>query len=102
SEAGTETSQFPELLRVRANILLSRPSSDEALAEADIVRALAEARRQCALAWELRAAMTLTRLRIRQKRGEDRELVSSLYARFTEGFETPDLRAARQLLQSLN
>jgi len=102
SEAGTETSQFPELLRVRADILLSMPSTDEALAEADIVRALAEARRQCALAWELRAAMTLMRLRIKQNRAENRDLVASLYARFTEGFETPDLRGARQLLQSLN
>ena len=102
TEAGTETSQFPELLRVQADILVAMPSSDEVLAEAVIMRALAEARRQCALAWELRAAMTLARLRVKQGRGQEgRELVSAVYARFTEGFETRDLKAAGQLLQSL-
>jgi predicted ATPase/DNA-binding winged helix-turn-helix (wHTH) protein len=102
TEAGSERSQFPELFRVRADILLSMPSTDEVLAEAVVMRALAEARRQCALAWELRAAMTLARLRVKQGRGQEgRECVSSVYARFTEGFETRDLKAARQLLQSL-
>jgi len=102
AEAGTETSQFPELLRVQADILVSMPSTDEARAEAVIMRALEEARRQCALAWELRTAMTLARLRVKQNRGQEgRELVSSVYARFTEGFETRDLKAAGQLLQSL-
>lgn len=95
AEAGTETSQFPELLRIRAEILLSMPSTDEVLAETVITRALAEARRQTALAWELRTAMTLARLRAKQGRGQEgRELVSSVYARFTEGFETGDLKAA--------
>jgi predicted ATPase/DNA-binding winged helix-turn-helix (wHTH) protein len=102
TEAGTETSQFPELLRVQADILVSMPSTDEVLAEAVIMRALEEARRQCALAWELRSAMTLARLRVKQSRGQEgRELVSSVYARFTEGFETRDLKVAGQLLQSL-
>ncbi len=101
TEAGSETSQFPELLRVQAEILVSMPSTDVVLAEAVIMRALAEARQQCALAWELRAAMTLARLRVKQGRGEEgRELVSSVYARFTEGFETRDLKAAARLLQS--
>ena len=102
TEAGTETSQFPELLRVQADILLSMPSTDEMLMEAVIMRALAEARRQCALAWELRTAMTLARLRARQGRHEDaHQLLSSVYAQFTEGFETGDLKAARQLLNEL-
>jgi predicted ATPase/DNA-binding winged helix-turn-helix (wHTH) protein len=101
TEAGSETSQFPELLRVQADILLSMPSTDEALAEAVLMRALAEARRQCALAWELRAAMTLARLRGRQGRSQEgRELVSSVYARFSEGFETRDLQAARKLVEA--
>ena len=102
AEAGTEASQFPELLRVQADTLVSAPSTDEARAEAVIMRALEEARRQCALAWELRTTMTLARLRVKQNRGQEgRELVSSVYARFTEGFETRDLKAAGQLLQSL-
>jgi len=102
SEAGSELCQFPEMLRIQAEILLSMPSTDEARAQAILVRALEEARRQGALAWELRAAMTLARLRVTQGRGrEGRELVSCVYARFTEGLETRELGAARQLLQSL-
>ncbi len=101
TEAGTERSQFPELLRVQADILMSMRSSDEELAESVIVRALAEARRQGALAWELRAAMTLTRLRVKQGRGQEgREIVAALYARFTEGFETRDLEAAAEVLRT--
>jgi predicted ATPase len=102
AEAGTETSQFPELLRVQADILVSVPSADEARAEAVIMRALEEARRQDALAWELRTTMTLARLRVKQNRGQEgRELVSSVYGRFTEGFETRDLKTAVQVLRSL-
>jgi predicted ATPase len=101
TEAGTETSQFPELLRVQADLLLSVPSHDEVLVEAVIMRALAEARRQSALAWELRTAMTLAKLRKEQGRAQEgREMVSSVRARYTEGFETRDLQAAAQFLQS--
>jgi predicted ATPase/DNA-binding winged helix-turn-helix (wHTH) protein len=100
--AGSEAAQFPELLRVKAHVLLSMPSSDEALVESVTMRALDEARRQGALAWELRAGMTLAQLRLKQGRArEGRELLSSLYARFTEGFETRDLRAARETLAAL-
>ena len=38
-------------------------------------------------------AMTLTRLRASQGRGDDRQLLSSRYSRFTKGFETDDLKA---------
>jgi predicted ATPase/DNA-binding winged helix-turn-helix (wHTH) protein len=100
----TETAEFPELLRVQADILLSMPEPDESAAEDCLTRALAVARRQSALAWELRAAMTLTRVRAKQSGGNDahHQLLSSIYGRFTEGFETGDLRAARRLLQELD
>ena len=102
TEAGSEMCQYPELLRVHADILVSTPSTDVALAEAFITRALEEARRQGALAWELRTAMTLCRLRVKQGRGQEgRESLSSVYDRFTEGFETRDLKAARALLEAL-
>jgi ATP/maltotriose-dependent transcriptional regulator MalT len=103
TETGSETSLFPDMLRVQADILVAMmPSANEELAEAVGMRALDEARRQCALAWELRAAMTLARLRVKQGHGEDaRELMSAVYARFTEGFETRDLQAAGQLLRAL-
>jgi predicted ATPase len=97
-----EASQIPELLRVQACILMSMPQADESRVEAVLMQALAEARRQGALAWELRAAMTLARLRARQGRGaEGREVLALVHARFAEGFDTSDLEAARDLLRTL-
>jgi predicted ATPase/DNA-binding winged helix-turn-helix (wHTH) protein len=96
-----EMSHFPELLRLQGQILLMRPEPDEAAAEAVLERALQVAQKQGALSWELRAAMTLARLRAQQDRArEGRKLVASVYARFTEGFGTPDLQEARQLLET--
>ena len=100
TERGCEISQLPELLRVQADVLVSMPSTDEVLAEAAVMRALTEGSRQGSLAWELRAAMTIARLRSKQGRDQEgRTVVSSIYARFTEGFETRDLKAARELMQ---
>jgi predicted ATPase/DNA-binding winged helix-turn-helix (wHTH) protein len=97
-----ETSQFPELLRIQAEILISTSESGEARAEDILIQALAEARRQSALAWELRVATTFARLRAKQGRGQEgRQLLSCVYGRFTEGFETGNLKTANQLLQSL-
>ena len=59
------------------------------------------ARRQGALAWELRGAMSLARSWIGQGRfAEARELVAPLYGRFDEGLETADLRAARAIVSA--
>jgi adenylate cyclase len=71
----------------------------EAEAEASFCRALEVSQRQGALSLELRAATSLARLRIRQgRRDEARELVTGVLGRFTEGFDTRDLRSARALL----
>jgi predicted ATPase len=100
---GEKTAEFPEVLRVQAEILLSKPQPDESEAEDCLVRALTVARRQSALSWELRIAMTLARVQARQGRGDEaRQLLSCVYSRFTEGFETGDLQAARQLLTELD
>jgi predicted ATPase len=57
------------------------------------------ARRQDALSWELRAATGLARLRVTHDRAEDaRRILAPVYERFTEGFDTADLLAAKQLL----
>jgi predicted ATPase len=78
-----------------------RAQPDEARAEVTLERALSVARQQGALSWELRGAITLARLRSKLGRGhEGRELVASVYARFTERFGTPDLRDAKQLLET--
>ena len=101
-QGGTEALEAPELLRVQATILLSMPEPDEAQAESCLMRSLACARRQSALAWELRTATTLARLRVAQGRGaEARQLLSPVYGRFTEGFASSDLKAAKQLLDEL-
>jgi predicted ATPase len=61
-------------------------------AEASFVQAVAVAHCQQAKSWELRAAMSLSRLWQRQGKGtEARELLAPIYGWFTEGFETADL-----------
>ena len=60
------------------------------------------ARRQQAKSWELRAAMSLSRLWQRQgKRAEAHELLTPVYGWFTEGFDTADLQEAKALLEAL-
>ena len=63
----------------------------------------APARQQQAKSWELRAAMSMARLRRDQgKRGDARELLAPVYGWFTEGFDTHDLKEAKQLLDELS
>ena len=77
-----------------------RPTWEEA--EACFQQALAIARQQQAQSWELRAAMSLARLWQPQgKRAEAYALLAPIYGWFTEGFDTPDLREARGLLDAL-
>jgi predicted ATPase len=92
-----------ELNRLRGELLLLE-HGESAAAEAEVCfrRALEIARRQEARAWELRAAMSLARLAQRQCKGtETRPRLAEIYAAFTEGFDTPDLRNARALLDAL-
>jgi predicted ATPase len=57
---------------------------------------------QDAKLWELRAAVSLARLRRDQgPRAEARELLAPIYDWFTEGFDTPDLKEAKALLDEL-
>jgi len=92
-----------ELLRIKGEIvLLGGASNAAAAAEGLFSEGLGWARRQDALSWELRCACSLARLRDSQDRGKDgAELLGAVYARFTEGFETADLKAAKALLDSL-
>jgi predicted ATPase len=65
-------------------------------------RALAVARQQQAKSLELRAAMSLSRLWQQQgKQAQAHELLSAIYAWFSEGFDTRDLQQAKALLASL-
>jgi predicted ATPase len=91
-----------ELLRVKGElILLDDAAGAEAAAENCFAQSLDWARRQEVLSWELRAALSLARLRRAQDRHDDaRQSLAPVYDRFTEGFATPDLRAAKSILQS--
>ncbi len=89
---------FAELLRIKGEILLQREAVSAA--EDSFLAAINIARQQEALLWELHAALGLARLRVKQGRGgEARQLVGQVYDRFTEGFESPDLRAVRAFLE---
>jgi tetratricopeptide (TPR) repeat protein len=92
---------LPEQYRVRAELLLLGPGS-EAEAEASLRQALDLARSQKSKSLELRAATSLARLLRKQGRAaEGRDLLAECYAWFTEGFDTPDLQEARELLEEL-
>jgi predicted ATPase len=92
-----------ELLRIKAELLLLSSDRESAnAAEACFVAALDEARRQGAALWEIRIALGLARLKTRQGRPDDAQrIVAPVYHRFTEGFDTADLRAVRALLDAL-
>jgi predicted ATPase len=94
---------FAELLRVKGQLLLLQGgSSAAATAEDNFRQALDWARRQGALSWELRAATRLAQLLRDQGRAADAVvLLHPIYDRFTEGFDTVDLKTAKALLDSL-
>jgi predicted ATPase len=88
-----------ELLRLRGQLL---QGADPATAESLFEEALRVAKHQEAKLWELRAAVSLTRLRRDQaRRAEARDLLAPVYGWFTEGFDTPDLKEAKALLDEL-
>jgi predicted ATPase len=81
---------------------LGSAGGDRAMAEACFIDAMTVARAQSAKLWELRAATSLAGLWAEQsRRAEARELLAPVYNWFTEGFDTPDLREAKALLDAL-
>jgi predicted ATPase len=71
-------------------------------AEASLGNALEIARSRNARSWELRASTSLARLWAEQgTRQKALELLAPVYGLFTEGFDTPDLKEAKTLLQQL-
>jgi predicted ATPase len=89
-----------ELNRHSGQLLLRQGHSEAA--EKLYRKALNIAREQEAKLWELRASVSLARLRHEQgRRAEARDLLAPVYGWFTEGFDTPDLKEARALLDEL-
>jgi predicted ATPase len=89
-----------ELLRIKSQILAARHDRESAFN--CLTEALAVARAQSALAWELRSTMALARLLCEGgQRDQARHTLALVYDRFTEGFDAADLRLARALLEDL-
>jgi len=92
----------PEIHRLEGELLLQETGSSADAAEAHFRAAIDIARGRAEKSLELRAAMSLARLlAARGRRDEARRQVADVYAWFTEGLDTRDLRAAKTLLAEL-
>jgi predicted ATPase len=101
-EASGDKSAEAELYRVKGELLLMQDASKTAEAEQSLRKAIEVAHRQEAKFYELRATMSLARLFAKQgHRHEARAILADIYAWFTEGFDTADLKDAKALLDEL-
>jgi predicted ATPase len=102
TERTEERWRIAEFLRLKGELLLLQDAPGAAAAAEDHFRqALDWARRQGALSWELRAATSLARLLSDQYRSTEAiALLVPIYNRFTEGFDTADLKTAKALIDS--
>jgi predicted ATPase len=91
-----------ELHRLSGICQRKRGGDGIAEAEALLLKALERSEEQGALSFKLRAATDLARLwRDHNRHGDAHDVLSQVYQRFTEGFDTPDLKDARTLLDEL-
>jgi predicted ATPase len=101
-ETTKETMFEAEVYRIAGEIALKSPQPDAVKAQGYFERAVAVARQQQAKSLELRAAMSMARLwRDQGKRDAARDLLAPVYNWFTEGFDTLNLKEARELLAEL-
>jgi predicted ATPase len=90
-----------ELRRLKGELLLMQ--GDKTKAEGSFHKAIEVARRQQAKSWELRATVSLCRLWQGQGRMDKaRHVLAEIYGWFSEGFDTPDLKEAKALLEELS
>ncbi len=101
-EAGKVHYWDAEIQRLRGELHLTQ-GLEQAAVQQHYQRAIDVARNQGAKLLELRAVMSLCRLLRRQgKEKEARKLLANIYDWFTEGFETPDLIEAKELMDELS
>jgi len=105
STTGSERGQVwyvPELLRIKGEVLLqSDPAQSRGAAQACFREAGTMAVEQAALFWELRIALSVARLLISEGRSaEAGQALAPVFGRFTEGFDSADMRVARVLLDT--
>jgi predicted ATPase len=93
---------LPELWRLEGDLAVQAAVSGSLEAEAAFIRAIRLAREQGARLWELRAACSLARLKIAQRRTDEAfRLLAPLYSQFSEGIGSDDLDVARGLLDQV-
>jgi len=104
---GRETSELlfeAEFYRLKArSLLIDGPPYERSSAGTILEQALSVARSQGARSMELLIARDLANLWGKQgRRGKARDLLAPVYGWFTEGFDTPDLKEVKALLEALN
>ena len=102
TERNNEPFYEAELYRLKGDALVMAAVDSRSEAESCFQRAIEIARQQQAKSFELRSVMSLARLwRGQGKREEGRAILKEIYDWFTEGFDTPDLKDARALLDEI-
>lgn len=98
-----EVYYLPEIHRRRASLMLANHGNRaRSTAESVLLEGIEVARRQQALAWELRCANSLAQLWVDGRRPQEAaDLLAPVYGRITEGFDSPDAIEARELLNVL-
>jgi predicted ATPase len=92
-----------EVHRLKGELLLAQNARNAAQAEESFSTAIEISRKQHAKSWELRATTSFARLLAKQrKRDKARTMLAEIYGWFTEGFDTPDLKDAKSLLDELS
>lgn len=90
----------PELLRIHGDVLAA--AGDAAEAQRLFRLSIEMADRQGALSWRLKTVTSAANLQARRGRVQEAlDTLGETYARFTEGFETVDLRNAQALMTQL-
>jgi predicted ATPase/DNA-binding winged helix-turn-helix (wHTH) protein len=97
------TSYLPEAKRLKGSILIESSEQNATAAEACFTQSLELSRAQGSRAWEVRAATDLASLWARQGREAEADaLLRPVLERFTEGWDTADLRATQGVLAKLS
>jgi tetratricopeptide (TPR) repeat protein len=103
AERGGDMFYMPELLRIKADILAAALPAGLAEPGMYFERSIELARRQSSMSWELRAATSLALWQAGNgQHVRAYALLADVYARFTEGFQSADLKKARDVLDSLS
>ena len=102
AEQSDDLCQKAELYRLKGELALLT-GAQNGDAKEHFRRAIGTARHQLSKAWELRATTSLARLYQQMGRGDKaHQMLSDTYGRFTEGFDTPDVKCAKALLDELD